>query len=923
MVRTTSALTRRARAHDASHFLLTPSEVITPRSATDVAALFNEARQQNRRITFRSGGTSLSGQGITDDWLVDVRKSFRGVQVLDDGQRVRVGPGATLRHVNAVLARHGQRLGPDPASEIAATIGGVINNNSSGMLCGTRDNTYATLESLVFVLPSGRIIDTSDPAADVSLRLHEPTLVDGLLMLRRRIRENPDSTAEVRRQFSMKNTMGYGINALLDFHRPVDMARHLIVGSEGTLAFVAEATFRTLPLKPYAATGLAVFASLDDAATALPSLVAAGFDAIELMDATSLRVAQRLPAATDQLRTLDVVDHTALLLELQDVDRADLEARTARLGDLLDGLPLTRPVHLTEDAAERGRLWTIRKGLYTTVAGHRPSGSAALLEDVAVPVEALAYVCRELTRLFDKHGYEESVIFGHARDGNLHFMLNERFDDPASLRRYRRFTRDLVRLVLGAGGTLKAEHGTGRVMAPFVQDQYGDELYQIMREIKSLFDPTGMLNPGVIITADRDAHTRHLKPTATVEPEVDRCVECGYCEPMCPSKDLTLTPRQRIVLRRELAANPDDGELAEAVAESYQYESTDTCAVDGMCAVACPLAIDTGDLTRRLRAEQAGVVEQFAWRGAAHSWGGIAKAGSVALTTAKHTGGLFGAATGVGRRLLGADTVPLIAGDLPGGGGRLRRHPRKGQGVTRDEAVAAYFPACVQQMFGAEGQGVYRAFDELCTRAGVPVRLLDAEGLCCGTPWKSKGMADGYRIMRDKVRKRLGAESPATIVCDAASCTHGLLDLVEDMDGIRVVDVIEFAVDELLPRLEVVAPIQSIALHPTCSTTQLGLNDHLLELARFVSDDVVVPVSWGCCGFAGDRGMLHPELTASATAAEAAEVNERKFAAHASANRTCEIGMTRATGHEYVHIVELLARATRPLTPGRADAGAD
>lgn len=567
---------RHAKAHDASHFLLTPQEVITPSSPSDVAVIFAEAHHNRRHITFRSGGTSLSGQGVTDDLMLDTRKQFRQIEVLDDGARIRLGTGVTLRHANAVLARHGRRLGPDPASEVAATIGGVIANNSSGMMCGTKDNTYATLESMVLVLPSGRIINTADPAADITLRLNEPTLVNGLLMLRRRIRSNPETEAEVRRQFSLKNTMGYGVNALVDHSRPVDIARHLLIGSEGTLAFVAEATFRTVPLKRHAATALAIFESLDDAAAAVPALVEAGFDAIELMDPTSLRVAQTLPQATPEILALEVDGHTALLLELQDETGEGLTERIDAVAPVIAGLPLTAPVTPTTDAATRGQLWTIRKGLYTTVAANRPHGSAALLEDIAVPVEKLADTCRRLTGLFTKHGYEASVIFGHARDGNLHFMLNEQFSEAASLRRYRRFTRDLVKLVLEAGGTLKAEHGTGRVMAPFVADQFGDELYEIMREIKSLFDPHGILNPGVIITNDRMAHTRHLKLTTSVEPEVDACVECGYCEPVCPSKDLTLTPRQRIVLRREIAANPDDAELQRAVAESYDYANTST-----------------------------------------------------------------------------------------------------------------------------------------------------------------------------------------------------------------------------------------------------------------------------------------------------------------------------------------------------------
>ncbi|GAB3815498.1 FAD-binding and (Fe-S)-binding domain-containing protein [Tessaracoccus terricola] len=905
---------RRAQAHDASHFLLVPAEIATPSSANDVALLFAEARHNRRHITFRSGGTSLSGQGLTDDLLVDTRKEFRGIEVLDDGARVRVGPGATLRHVNAVLARHGRKLGPDPASEIAATVGGVVANNSSGMLCGTRDNTYATLESMVFVLPSGRVVDTSDPDADIVLRLHEPALVNGLLMLRRRIRSNPETEAEVRRQFAIKNTMGYGVNALLDFHRPVDIARHLLIGSEGTLAFVASATFRTLPLKQHGATGLAIFPSLEAATESLPALVAAGFDAIELMDATALRVAQGLPEATPELRALEVVDHTALLLELQDESVDALAERIAATIDLLAGLPLTQPVALSGEAPTRAALWKIRKGLYTTVAGNRPEGSAALLEDIAVPVERLAETCRKLTALFTKHGYEASVIFGHARDGNLHFMLNEQFDDPGSLRRYRRFTRDLVRMVLAMGGTLKAEHGTGRVMAPFVQDQYGDELFEIMREIKSLFDPTNMLNPGVLITTDRNAHTKHLKLQPKVEPEVDACVECGYCEPACPSRDLTLTPRQRIVLRRELAANPDDEELAEAVAHSYDYANNQTCAVDGMCGVSCPLGINTGDLVRRLREEQATPGEQRTWKAAAKSWGPVTKLGGKALTTAKHSGPLAGIATKLGRRALGADVVPAYDPGLPSGGKQIRRRPPRRE-VGRDVAVAAYFPACIQTMFGSEGQGVYRAFEELCTRAGVPVRLMDAEGLCCGTPWKSKGLTDGLDVMEAKVRARLKEEAPATIVCDASSCTDGLRRMAERNQDVHVVDILEFARVHLLPQLSVTAPIDSIVLHPTCSTTQLGLDGHLRAIAKFISDDVTVPTAWGCCGFAGDRGLLHPELTASATAAEAEEVGRRSYAAYASANRTCEIGMTRATGQPYVHVVELLAQATRPAQP--------
>ena len=298
MTRSTKAIDRLAMAPDASHYALTPAEIARPTSVDDVVTLFHDARTRRRRLTFRAGGSSLSGQSVTDEILVDSRGGFRGIKVLDKGARVRVEPGATIRAVNARLARYGRKLGPDPASEIACTIGGMVANNSSGMQCGTTENSYATLDSLEFVLASGTRIDTAAPDAEAAFAAAEPALAEGLLRLRERVLSNPESVRIIQRQFAMKNTMGYGINALLDFDTPLAIARHLLIGSEGTLAFISSATFHTIPVAPHAASALAIFHNLADATAALPDLVAAGFAAVELMDAQSLRVAQTLSAAT-------------------------------------------------------------------------------------------------------------------------------------------------------------------------------------------------------------------------------------------------------------------------------------------------------------------------------------------------------------------------------------------------------------------------------------------------------------------------------------------------------------------------------------------------------------------------------------------------------------------------------------------------
>ncbi len=900
------AITRLAMAHDASPFLLTPAAVATPENAGDVARLLVEAAELRRPLTFRGGGTSLCGQGITSGLLVDARRNFRDVEVLDGGKRVRAGAGATLRAVNARLAPYGRRLGPDPTSEVACTIGGIIANNSSGMLSGVAQNSYHTVESMVVVLPSGRVVDTADPSADITLRLEETDLVGGLHMLRKRLRTNPEAIADINRLFGIKNTMGYGLNALLEFHRPVDIISHLMIGSEGTLGFVAEATFKTVPLARHSAAALALFATLDDAARAVPALIEHGFESIEVMDAASLRVARRRDNAPSILHDHELTTEAALLVELHEVDEETLERRLEAARGELEALPVLGRVELTAEHRERNALVELRRGLYALVAGDRPSGATTLLEDICVPPEQFAAACHDLAHLLDHSGYGAAPLFAHARDGNIHVLISERFDDPSGLLRYRKFTRQLVRLTLRHHGVLKAEHGTGRVMAPFLRQQYGDELYEVMREIKHLFDPGGVLNPGVVISDDPDTHLKNLKLMPTVEPEIDGCIECGFCEPVCPSRDLTLTPRHRIVLRREMAARRDDHELLNQLEEDYDYAAIDTCAVDGMCQVACPLGINTGDLVRRQRRERVGGVEKATWNRAAHTWGLATRMGSAALTMAKSTGPLASAATRFGRRTLGDDAVPGYDEALPRGSG-LRRRPKR-RDRTRP-AVAAYFPSCLQSMFGPSGQGVFSAFNELCVRAGISVALLDAEGLCCGSPWHAKGLTEGYETMREQVRSTLGSRDDQTIVIDAASCTSGLRTMTDGW-GPEVKDVVSFAASDLLPHLEVTRRLPTLAIHPTCASTRIDINDDLLAVARFIADEVTVPPSWACCGWGGDRGLLHPELTESATREESAEVSDG-FAAYASLNRTCEIAMSRATGENFVHIVELLAEATR------------
>ncbi len=772
-------------SHDASHYLLRPQAVVVARETADVAHAVAVAKQHGVGVTFRSGGTSLSGQSAGNGVLIDTRRGFRDVEVLHDGAQVRCQPGATVRAVNARLAPHMRILGPDPASEIACTIGGVVANNSSGMACGTTQNTYRTLAGLEVVLLSGTTIDTSEADADAHLKAVEPALWEGLARLRDRVRGNAESVRRIEHQFSMKNTMGYGINSFLDHDDPVQILAHLMIGSEGTLGFIASATFNTVPLLAKASTALLIFDSIAQATTALPDLIAAGARTAELMDAVSLRVAQALPNPLEALRPLVVEQHTALLVEAaaQEPDElaatvADLSAVVARLDGLTD---LGHPAAFSADPVARARAWQVRKGLYTSVAGARRPGSTALLEDIVVPMPALTQTVRRLGELTAGYGYRDSVIFGHAKEGNLHFMIDPDLRDPDQISVLAAFTEELVDLVLSADGSLKAEHGTGRAMAPFVERQYGPELYDVMKQLKQLLDPDGVLNPGVIIGTDPKAHLVDLKKPELVDAAVDRCVECGYCEPTCPSKDVTTTPRQRIVLLRDVAAGVKD------IEPDYEYAAVQTCAADSLCLLACPVSIDTGVFMKQHRREAQPAVAQKIGVGLAEHWKPTLSTLRAGLTvTDKVPGSILAAITGAVRKVLPTDLIPQVGDDLPGPGkSRAKLVP----GVA-EPAEVVFFASCMGELFepcgGDAAPGPARSFLELCARAGVGVRLPeDLPSLCCGTVWRSKGLTDGAAAMAVRTVTSLlvaSEDGRLPVVCEASSCTHGLHTLQHDLE---------------------------------------------------------------------------------------------------------------------------------------------
>ncbi|MBS1843900.1 MAG: FAD-binding oxidoreductase [Actinobacteria bacterium] len=885
-------------ASDASPYRKFPSAVVMAKEAEDVARILAFGRAQGIPVTFRAGGTSLNGQGQTDGILVDVRRHFRGLEVLDDGAAVRVGAGTILGHVNRVLAPLGRRLGPDPASTDVATIGGVVANNSGGMRCGVTKDSYSTLRSLTFVLPSGTRIDTAAPGAAAEFEAAEPELTAGLVAIRDEIRADAALSARIRRKFEIKNTTGYRLCAFLDATSPLEIFRRLLVGSEGTLAHIPEVVFETVPRPALTTVAWVHFPDIDSAVAPVNDLVAGGATAVELMVAPALiTAAWNMVGAPREWKVLDPTS-AALLVEYGGATEEELAAQVTAGTEMLGRHETIAPTAFTRDPHEIETAWRVREGLQGLVGRLRLPGTALILEDICVPPARIAECAQDLQPLLAEHGFLPGVA-GHASAGNLHFMLTPDFSKPEDIERYEGFMEALVALIVDKyDGSLKAEHGTGVNMAPYVEREWGERATELMWRVKRLADPAGVLSPGVVLSRDRTAHLRDLKTTPAIEESATTCVECGFCEPVCPSRDLTTTPRQRIVLRREIARQPNGSALQGALLGELGYEALETCAADGSCRLACPVGIDTGALVKELRAERHTGRAERAALATAKRWAAVESASRAAL----RVGGPVARRTRKGRALPGA-----AKGLLPA--------------TTRDGTAAVYVPSCTNRIFAG---GPVEALLAVSARAGLPVWIPeDAAGSCCGLPWSSKGFGDAHALKANELVERLWAwsgEGAMPVVVDAASCTGAIVEpgegaLTEEnaerLAGMTILDSVAWAHDRLLPDLKIVHKIGAAAIHPTCATNRQGNARRLAALAAALADEVHQPPTATCCGFAGDRGITHPELTAAATRQEADELKGRHFDAYLSSNRTCEIGLTRATGHTYESIINALDRATQ------------
>lgn len=953
----TDYLRRFAYGIDASCYAYVPRVVVRAVNENEIISLFALSQKYNTPLTFRAAGTSLSGQACSDSVLVLANAFWQDIEIIGNAESIKCSCGVIGVEANEALKPYGKKIGPDPATINNAMIGGIFSNNSSGMCCGVKQNSYNTIKSARFILHNGTILDTSENAKpnesiESFLQKHKDK-ADALLALREEILQDKELCELIKRKFAIKNTTGYSINALLDFSEIKDIINHLFIGAEGTLGFVSLVEYECVEDYAYKACALLFYENLALGAKAVEILAAneSLVSAAEIMDYACLDSARGLDSAPSELERIES-GACAILVQLESSTQKELDSKIAHISKELESVPSLFGVHFSSDEKLMASWWKIRKALLPLAAGSRPSGSIVITEDICFPISTFAQGIDSITKLFDRFNFQ-GIIFGHALSGNVHFIITPNLNDEKESQAFGEFMEAMVDSVIALQGSTKAEHGTGRMIAPFVEKEWGAKAYAINRRIKEIFDPHSLINPDVIISDNPQIHTQNLKQSSEVEDFINQCMECGFCEKVCPSRELTLTPRQRIAVRKEIArleallsvdsmdskgvmesgaetrseaiadfSQKDNAQKLKELKQGYKYFGIETCAICSMCSLSCPLEIDSGKIASKLSPATKGTFSRF-----------------IAAQTAKHFSSTLSLAKGGLRianfssNMLGKNTLsnlsnkikflPYIPRSLP----RANAYRLESKDSNAQSQVAViYFSTCINRTFAPQSslkdtRALQEVFESLCEKANVSVVYpQNLNNLCCGKAYKDYPQSaeakrkEVYKALDSTMRELSGKGiEQIHIVCDHSACSYELKESIKELDStLTILDMPECIESTLLPRLHITPLDEDIALYAMCSTRK-GKWDKVLEsIAKTCTNgEVIIHSKTQCCGFAGNKGFDRSELNASALRELGEFYKDRKLRLGFSSSSTCEIGLNDKTNITWQNLIYLVDRVSK------------
>lgn len=927
-----SYIMRFAYGVDASCYRYIPKLVLKPINEEEVQRIIMLSNAYNIPLTFRGSGTSLSGQACSDSVLVVCMHKWQNIKASADS--IWCDCGVIGVDANNALKPFGKKIGPDPATINNASIGGIFSNNSSGMCCGVKQNSYQTIKSIRVILHDGFILDTSDSKNVQEFINTHTDMVKEILALRQEILDDKALHKEIHRKFAIKNTTGYALNSLSDFEDIKDILNHIFIGAEGTLGFVSRVEYT--PVKDYAlkACALLFYENLSLAAQAI-EILARNDDkvsAAEIMDYACLKAVSALDGMPEELTKI-TQENCCILIQIESDSKEILDSHLSHIKAELECVPTLFGIHFSFDEATQAKWWKIRKGLLPISAGTKRRGSTVITEDICFEIPNFAKGIRGIQKLFTEYEFE-GIIFGHALSGNVHFIITPLLNDEKERNNFALFMDKMVELVVALKGSTKAEHGTGRMMAPFVEQEWGEKAYALNKRIKHIFDAKNLFNPDVLICEDKEIHIKNLKPAHSIDDYIESCMECGFCEKVCPSKNITLTPRQRIAVYREIRRlesldhkSTQEQEELELLRKDYAYFGVATCATCSMCASICPLEIDSAKIAINTKNANASKGASAIARIIANNMDKTTQIAKIGVSAAN-----------VGATLLGNNVLkkltfwlnkilhtPIVPKYMPTKNTYtlqskiIESNEKTPNAPTPNATSVIYLTSCLNRVFAPPIQAkdkrpIQAVFESLCKKAGISVIYpKNIAKMCCGKAFKDFTTKDPslnpiHHTLKELLEISDNGNIP--IVCDHSACSGELIEQLKqlhDFTKLQVYDMSVYAHDVLLPHLHITPLNESVGIYAVCSCKKHAWAQSIEHIAAAcTTNEVITHAQTYCCGFAGNKGFSTPQLNASALQGLQEHFKKTSPTRMYASSSTCEIGLSDSTNHAWQHIIYLL-----------------
>ncbi|MBM3567980.1 MAG: FAD-binding protein [Alphaproteobacteria bacterium] len=863
-------------ATDASIYQIMPLCVVIPQTDQDCIRAIQIASEAGLAVLPRGAGTSQCGQTVGRALVLDTTRHMNRLLSLDvESRRAVVQPGLVLDRLNAQIAKHGLMFPVDVSTSAQATLGGMAGNNS----CGARSIRFGTMRDNVAaidaVLADGSFLPLGALPADFSTaHLPQPgrALVDRLLALGR------EEAEEIDRRFPklQRRVGGYNIDALVPpdlsgrNDRPINLA-HLLVGSEGTLAFSRRLTLDLAPIPPHKVLGVCHFPSFYQAMASTKAIVdRLDPDAVELVDRTMIDLARDIPIFRRTVeRFVKDQPEALLLVEFAGTDQSKLKRRLRRLTELMGDLGFADAVIEVTDAPLQKAIWEVRKAGLNIMMSMKGDGKPiSFIEDCAVRLEDLAEYTDRLTQVFRKHG-TTGTWYAHASVGCLHVRPVINLKQELGARQMRAIAEEAFAMVREYKGSHSGEHGDGLVRSEFHRAMFGDRMVAAFERVKDTLDPRGLFNPGKIVRPPRmdDRSLFRFKPGYQLPrletgfdwsewggfgAAVEMCNNNGHCRKfdagtMCPSyrvtgEEIHLTRGRANTLRLALS-----GQLGpDALTSDAMAETMALCVGCKGCKRECPTGVDMARMKmeiahQRAKKQGVGLRERLIAHLPAYAPAAAAAAGLVNAVPRW----LVQALSGIDRRR-----------SLP----RWRRDPFAGMGVAGPEGApeAVLFVDCFSRWFERE---VADAALSVLLRAGYRVHL---PRLCCGRTYLAAGLVDGAKRRARAMLKTLGPwiERGLPVIGVEPSCVMTLRDEYPALlPGGETRALAESAVmfEEFMARSERRAAFKPVRwkkalLHGHCHQKSAAAMDAVEATLRLVPGLEVETLASSCCGMAGAFG---------------------------------------------------------------------